>query len=142
MAGAETLDLFLHTCLIGASVERGRITGLRLQTRAGRGAYRRPCTWTPAATATWPSCRRHMEGSPVQFPSMNFYMANVNVGEALTAGLATLQTLIKEAVETRRVRPAPRGRSGHPHHAARARSSWPWGASPGKAGPVDCADPG
>ncbi len=39
-----------------------------------------------------------MEGSPVQFPSMNFYMANVNIAEALTAGLATLQTLIKEAM--------------------------------------------
>ncbi len=39
-----------------------------------------------------------MEGSPVQFPSMNFYMANVNVAEALTAGLATLQTLISEAL--------------------------------------------
>lgn len=41
-----------------------------------------------------------MEGSPVQFPSMNFYMANVNIAEALTAGLATLQTLIGEALES------------------------------------------
>ena len=41
-----------------------------------------------------------MQGSPVQFPSMNFYMANVNIAEALTAGLSTLKTLIREALES------------------------------------------
>lgn len=99
--GAESLDLLLHTCLTGASVESGRITGVRLQTRAGERRISAPVYIDASGDGDLAYLSEAaMEGSPVQFPSMNFYMQNVNLGEALTAGLATLQTLIKEAIET------------------------------------------
>lgn len=101
VAAAETLDLLLHTCLVGASVEGGRITGLRIQTRAGERRVSAPVYIDASGDGDLAHMSgANMEGSPVQFPSMNFYMQNVNIGEALTAGLATLQTLIKEAIET------------------------------------------
>ncbi len=101
VAAAETLDLLLHTCLIEASVESGRITVLRLQTRAGEKPISAPVYIDASGDGDLAYLSGAvMEGSPVQFPSMNFYMQNVNIGEALTAGLATLQTLIKEAIDT------------------------------------------
>lgn len=99
--GAGSLDLLLHTCLTGVSVEGGRITGVRLQTRAGERRISAPVYIDASGDGDLAYLSgATMEGSPVQFPSMNFYMHNVNLGEALTAGLATLQTLIKEAIET------------------------------------------
>ena len=98
--GTENLTLLLQACLVGASVEEGRITGLRVQTRAGEREVAAPLYIDASGDADLAFLAgASLEGSPVQFPSMNFYMHNVNVGEALTAGLATLQTLIKEALE-------------------------------------------
>ena len=98
---AVGLDLLLHTCLTGASVDGGRVTGLRLQTRDGERSASAAVYVDASGDGDLAFiCGASMETSPVQFPSMNFYMQNVNIGEALGAGLATLQTLIKEAVES------------------------------------------
>jgi hypothetical protein len=98
---AGGLSLLLHATLTGVSVEGSRVTGLRLYTRAGERDVSAPVYVDASGDGDLAFMAGvAMEGSPVQFPSMNFYMHNVNVGEALTAGLATLQTLIKEALET------------------------------------------
>lgn len=96
----QGIELLLHTCLAGVEVEGRRVTALRLLTRAGEREAKAPVFVDASGDGDLAfMAGARMEGSPVQFPSMNFYMHNVNVGEALTAGLATLQSLIREALE-------------------------------------------
>jgi len=98
---ASGIEMLLHACLCGVSVEGKRVSSLRVFTRAGeRSIQARVFVDASGDGDLAYMAGVSMEGSPVQFPSMNFYMHNVNVGEALGAGLATLQTLIKEALET------------------------------------------
>jgi hypothetical protein len=98
---ATGVELLFHTCLAGAAVEGSRIKALRVLTKAGEREVRAPVYIDASGDGDLAfMAGASMEGSPVQFPSMNFYMHNVNVGEALTAGLATLQALIREALET------------------------------------------
>jgi len=95
------LELLLQTCLSAVATEGKRISALRVLTRGGeRSIQARVFVDASGDGDLAYMAGASMEGSPVQFPSMNFYMHNVNVGEALGAGLATLQTLIKEALET------------------------------------------
>ncbi|RJP26794.1 MAG: FAD-dependent oxidoreductase [Actinobacteria bacterium] len=97
---AAGLELSLHACLSGVTVEGDRIASLRVLTRGGERRVGAPVYIDASGDGDLAfMAGATMQGSPVQFPSMNFYMHNVNVGEALTAGLATLQTLIKEALE-------------------------------------------
>lgn len=99
--GAENLTLLLHACVTGASVENGMISDLHLQTRAGERVLKASAYIDASGDGDLAFLSgASMEGSPVQFPTMNFFMQNVNVGEALTAGLATLKTLITEALES------------------------------------------
>jgi hypothetical protein len=98
---AAGLELLLHTCLSGVTMEGTRVSALRVLTRGGERSIKARVFVDASGDGDLAlMAGASMEGSPVQFPSMNFYMHNVNVGEALTAGLATLQTLIKEALET------------------------------------------
>lgn len=96
----EGLTLALHTCLVGCEVDDGRIASIRLHTVGGESTVSAR-VFVDASGDGYLSylSGASMEGSPVQFPSMNFYMQNVNIGEALAAGLATLQDLIGDALE-------------------------------------------
>jgi choline dehydrogenase-like flavoprotein len=93
--------LHLHTRLTRVNLNGERIESIRVS-NVGGGADVEGTVFVDASGdgALAFLAGASMEGSPVQFPSMNFFMANVNIAEALTAGLATLQTLIKEAVES------------------------------------------
>jgi len=97
----EDLEPALHTCLVGCDVKEGRIGGVHLYNRAGHISTAAQIYIDASGDGELAYLSDvTMEGDPVQFPSMNFYMQNVNIAEALTAGLATLQDLIKEAIET------------------------------------------
>jgi hypothetical protein len=96
----EALEPALHTCLVGCDIKGGRINGVHLHDRAGhRSTVARVYIDASGDGELAYLSDVTMEGDPVQFPSMNFYMHNVNIAEALTAGLATLQDLIREAIE-------------------------------------------
>ncbi len=98
---AENVKLMLHTCLVGAELESGRIQNITLQRRNAQMKVSAKAFVDASGDGDLSFlCGAAMEDAPVQFPTLNFYMHNVNVVEALTAGLATLQTLIREAVET------------------------------------------
>ncbi|MBN2026608.1 MAG: FAD-dependent oxidoreductase [Actinobacteria bacterium] len=98
---ASGLELLLQACLCGVTVEGRCVSTLRVLTRGGeRDVKARTFVDASGDGDLAYMAGASMEGSPVQFPSMNFYMHNVNVGEALGAGLATLQTLIGDALET------------------------------------------
>lgn len=95
------VELLLHACLSGVEVEGKRVSALRVLARGGERRIKARAFVDASGDGDLAyMAGTPMEGSPVQFSSMNFYMHNVNVGEALGAGLATLQTLIKEALET------------------------------------------
>ena len=96
----ERIKLLLHTQLCGCRIEGSKISNILLVNKAGT----RKLTGKVFIDASGDGdlayqAGAEMEGSPVQFPSMNFYMANVNVNEALTAGLSTLQNVINDALE-------------------------------------------
>jgi len=98
--GRENLHLALHTCLVGCETDGDRIGGVHLHDRAGDGEVEAAVYIDASGDGELALlCGVSMEGEPVQFPSMNFYMHNVNIAEALAAGLATLQDLIKEAMD-------------------------------------------
>ncbi|MDY6794397.1 MAG: FAD-dependent oxidoreductase [Actinomycetota bacterium] len=97
---AHGIEPALHTCLTACSVRNGRIEGITLRDRAGEINVNAEVFIDASGDGNLAYLAGvSMEGGPVQFPSMNFYMHNVNVGEALSAGLATLQDLIVEALE-------------------------------------------
>ncbi len=96
----ENIELRLHTQLVGCDVQDSAIKKVTLLDKSGIVELESKIYVDASGDGDLAfKAGARMEGSPVQFPSMNFYMANVNLGEALAAGLATLQSLIKEAIE-------------------------------------------
>ena len=96
----ERIKLLLHTQLCGCKVEGPKISSISFLNKTGIKRLTGKVFIDASGDGDLAyQAGVEMEGSPVQFPSMNFYMANVNVKEALTAGLSSLQKLIKEALE-------------------------------------------
>ncbi len=96
----KNIELHLHTQLVGCDVQDSEIRKVTLLDKSGIAEAEAKIYIDASGDGNLAfQAGAQMEGSPVQFPSMNFYMANVNLGEALAAGLATLQTLIKESIE-------------------------------------------
>ncbi len=92
--------LMLHSCMTGAGREGGRVEEVTVWRKGGEVRLRAKAFVDASGDADLAlAAGVPLEGSPVQFPAMNFYMANVNVAEALTAGLSTLKSLIHEAIE-------------------------------------------
>jgi hypothetical protein len=100
IGSSDSIRLLLHTQLIACERKDSRIASVRVFNKAGQSEFRARIYIDASGDGDLAYLSgAEMEGSPVQFPSMNFCMANVNVVEALAAGLATLQDLIKEALE-------------------------------------------
>lgn len=98
---AENVKLMLHTSLVGADIKDREVSKVTLQRRNEQVTLSaRAFVDASGDGDLFFLCGAAMEDSPVQFPTLNFYMHNVNIAEALTAGLATLQKLIREAVQT------------------------------------------
>jgi hypothetical protein len=97
---AKTLKLLLHTQLCGCRMKGSKIRDISFLNKAGTGKLSGKVFIDASGDGDLAyQAGAEMEGSPVQFPSMNFYMGNVNVGEAFAAGFTTLRELIEEAVE-------------------------------------------
>ncbi len=98
---AENLKLLLHTQLCGCTVEGGKISDILLVNKAGTEKLSGKVFIDTSGDGDLAyQAGAKMEGSPVQFPSMNFYMGNVNVAEAFAAGFSTLQRLIQDAIDS------------------------------------------
>ena len=96
---AENLKLLLHTQLCGCTVEGSKISDISFLNKAGTGKLSGKVFIDASGDGDLAyQAGAEMEGSPVQFPSMNFYMDNVNVGEAFAAGFSALQRLIEDAI--------------------------------------------
>lgn len=98
---ARNLTLLLHTQLYGCVVKQRRVSHVSYANKAGAGKLSASVFIDASGDGDLAfHAGAPMEGSPVQFPSMNFYMGNVDVNQALTAGFSTLQRLIEEALNT------------------------------------------
>ncbi len=98
---ARNINLMLHTSLIGAETEDRMVSRITIQKRNGHATLSaRNFIDASGDGDLFFLSGAAGENTPVQFPTLNFYMHNVNIAEALTAGLATLQTLIREAIQT------------------------------------------
>jgi len=96
----ERIKLLLHTQLSGCRIGAKRISSTLFLNKSGTGNLSGKVFIDASGDGDLAyQAGAEMQGSPVQFPSMNFSMANVNVKEAFSAGLSTLQELIKEALE-------------------------------------------
>ncbi|MDY6917819.1 MAG: FAD-dependent oxidoreductase [Chloroflexota bacterium] len=99
---AQNLRPLLHTQLCGCAMKQGRVSDVSYVNKAGVGKVSAKVFLDASGDGDLAfHAGVPMEGSPVQFPSMNFYMGNVDISQALAAGLATLQRLIEEALDTR-----------------------------------------
>ena len=95
------VTLLLQTSLCGCELEGSRIENILFVNKAG---VRRLAgkVFIDASGDGDLACQTgtEMEGSPVQCPSLNFYMANINVKEVWAAGVIDkLQSLAKDALE-------------------------------------------
>ena len=96
---AKTLKLLLHTQLCGCTAEGSKISDVSILNKARTGILSGKVFIDASGDGDLAyQAGAEMEGSPVQFPSMNFYMGNVNVAEAFAAGFSTLQRLIEDAI--------------------------------------------
>ncbi len=95
----ENLTLLLHARLCGCSRRGNRIGDVSFASKAGTGRASGKVFIDASGDGDLAfQAGVEMEGSPVQFPSMYFYMGNVNIAEAFGAGFATLQNLIEDAI--------------------------------------------
>ncbi|MGB2800475.1 MAG: FAD-dependent oxidoreductase [Dehalococcoidia bacterium] len=98
---AENLKLLLHTQLCGCRLNGCKISDISLVNKAGTGKLCGKVFIDASGDGDLAyQAGAEMEGSPVQFPSMNFYMGNVNVAEAFAAGFSALQRLIEDAIDS------------------------------------------
>ena len=96
---AKTLKLLLHTQLCGCTAEGSKISDVSILNKARTGILSGKVFIDASGDGDLAyQAGAEMEGSPVQFPSMNFYMGNVNVAEAFAEGFSALQRLIEDAI--------------------------------------------
>lgn len=96
----ERIKLLLHTQLCGCRVEGKKIRSILFLNKAGTSKLTGKVFIDASGDGDLDyQAGAEMEDSPVQFPCMNFYMANVNVQEALNVGeinLMELQSLLRK----------------------------------------------
>jgi hypothetical protein len=99
-----TLKVYLHARFLGALVTDGEIRAVTVQTRAGRMALRARHYVDASGDAAVARAAglETIQGEPIQYPSMMFYMQNVDLGAAL-ADFGKLNAVIEEHFQSERL---------------------------------------